>query len=60
MRARMLGRVLADAGGEHEGVEPAEGGREHAGVEPDAIDEMVERERRLRVVARLAGRACRC
>ena len=46
-------RVLADAGREHEGVEPAERRRQHAGVEADAIDEIVERERGPRIGARL-------
>ena len=47
------GRVLADPGREHEGVEAAERRRQHAGVQPDAIDEIVEREARPRIGARL-------
>ena len=53
MRARMRDGVLADPGGEHEGIEPAERRGQHAGMEPDAIDEIIERERRARIAARL-------
>src|SRR5262245_16162723 len=45
-------RVLANAGGEHEGIEPAERSREHPGVESDAIDEVVDREGRGRIGTR--------
>src|SRR5215467_11045129 len=45
-------RVLADSRGEHEGVEPPEGGSQQACMEPDPIDEIVEREARLRVGTR--------
>ena len=53
MRARSDDRILADAGGEHERIEPAERGRQHAGVKPDAIDEVIERKRGPRIGARL-------
>ena len=35
-------RVLADAGREHEGIEPAQRSREHPGIEPDAVHEMID------------------
>ena len=47
------GRVLADAGREHEGVETAERRRQQAGLQADAVDEIVEREARARICARL-------
>src|SRR6266446_1484895 len=46
-------RIFANAGREHEGVEPAEGSREHPGIEPDAVDEIVDSESRARIGARL-------
>ena len=46
-------RILADPGREDEGVEALQGGREHAGTETDPVDEIVDRELRLGVGARL-------
>ena len=51
MRARIGADVLADPGGEDEGVEAAEGGGEHPGVQRAAVDEVVDREGGARVVA---------
>src|SRR5215831_3283744 len=42
-------RVLADSRREHEGVEPPEGRSQQACMESDPIDEVVEREARMRV-----------
>ncbi len=52
MRARTRCRLLADAGGEDEGIEAAECGRQHAGMQADAVDEVVERQRRAWLGAR--------
>ena len=42
-RSRSDAAVLADAGGEHDRVEPAERGGERAQLAPDAVDEQVDR-----------------
>src|SRR5262245_57929018 len=44
-------RVLADTGGEHDRIEPAEGGGERAHFATDAIDEQIDGELRPRVLA---------
>ena len=46
-------RVLADPGGEHEAVDPAERRSEPAGLEADAIREIIERKAGARVGALL-------
>ena len=55
-----LGRALADPGGEHEGVEPAERRGERAELAADPLDEQIDRLRGARVVAGQQRRACRC
>ena len=52
-------RVLADAGGEDERVEPAERRRQRAELAPDAIDEEIDRERARAARRSRAARACR-
>ena len=49
--------VLADAGGEHDRVEPAERGRERAELAADPVDEEVDR--RLGAAARRSPRSVR-
>src|ERR1044072_5879652 len=46
-------RVFADAGREDEGIEALKRSGEHAGVETDAIGEVIDRELRLWIGARL-------
>ena len=55
-----LGRVLADAGGEHEAVDAAQRRGERADLLGRAIDEVVHRQPCARARARRADRACRC
>ena len=57
-RSRRRGAVLADAGGEHDRVEPAERRRERAELAPDPVDEEIDRG--LRRAGRCSPRASAC
>ena len=46
-------RVLADAGGKDEGVDPAERRRQHSGIQADPINEIIDREGGAGIAARL-------
>ena len=50
-RPRIVRAALADAGGEHDAVDPAHRGRQRTGLAGDPVDEIVERQCRTRLVA---------